>query len=211
MRAGARTGEPPSDTRTAILRAARKAFLRHGYEASLDVIADAAGVARRTVFYNFGSKERLFREIIEEMTAEADTQLVIDRARPLAEALLDYARTYVRLVLSPETLAIQRMLLSGAPNLLAHMRAVVERNYVHLIAELAKYFRERIADGEMRAVNPERAAERFLVSILGLDRVHMMLGHMPDDGDRDAYVREAVDGFMDGVHARARMNRTAKD
>jgi TetR/AcrR family transcriptional repressor of mexJK operon len=185
--------------RSAILKAAKQAFLHRGYEVSLDVIADSAGVARRTVFNNFGTKERLFREIIEAMTAEAMPLLTLDPQQAMAPALLRYAQTYVGLVVSPETLEIQRMLLAGAPNLLEQMTIVVERNYVRLIADLAKYFEGKITAGEMRPVNVAHAAERFLTSVLGMARVHLMLGIAPEDSDRELYIREAVTGFLDGV------------
>lgn len=52
--------------RERILAAAKKAFARLGYAAtSLRHIADAAGVTKPMVFYYFGSKEGLYRTLIE--------------------------------------------------------------------------------------------------------------------------------------------------
>lgn len=54
----ARTGRPPARER--ILAAAACAFGQHGYQAStLEDIAEAAGVARRTLYHHFSSKQEI--------------------------------------------------------------------------------------------------------------------------------------------------------
>jgi len=55
-------------TRHALLKAATARFLATGYDAaSLERIADEAGVARRTVYNQFASKEMLFRAVLDEL------------------------------------------------------------------------------------------------------------------------------------------------
>ncbi|MBB5936912.1 TetR/AcrR family transcriptional regulator [Streptomyces zagrosensis] len=55
-----------SAKREAILRAAVEVFLREGYaRASVDAIAEEAGVAKQTVYNHFGDKERLFLAAVE--------------------------------------------------------------------------------------------------------------------------------------------------
>lgn len=52
----------------AIMKAAAELFLRDGYSnTSMDAVALAAGVSKRTVYGHFGCKEDLFAEIIREM------------------------------------------------------------------------------------------------------------------------------------------------
>jgi AcrR family transcriptional regulator len=49
-----------------ILRAARKLFVRDGYQATtLAAVADAAGVAHRTVYVRFGTKPALLKRVID--------------------------------------------------------------------------------------------------------------------------------------------------
>src|SRR5213594_3213211 len=53
-----------------ILEAAQRHFNEHGLErASLDAIAADAGVAKMTVYSNFGSKEGLFQVVVRDRTA----------------------------------------------------------------------------------------------------------------------------------------------
>src|SRR5215213_5904806 len=71
-------------TRAAIVEAATTLFLQHGYQGtSTDDIAGLAAVSKRTVYSNFGDKERLFTEIILGITVTA-------------ERFADLAREYYR-------------------------------------------------------------------------------------------------------------------
>jgi TetR/AcrR family transcriptional regulator len=55
-------------SREAILDAAERLFAEHGYlGASLQDIGDAAGVSRGTPSYFFGSKERVYRAVLERI------------------------------------------------------------------------------------------------------------------------------------------------
>ena len=52
-------------SREAIVGAAQRLFLEHGFGAvSMDELAAAAGVARRTLYNQFASKEEIFREML---------------------------------------------------------------------------------------------------------------------------------------------------
>jgi AcrR family transcriptional regulator len=59
------------DKRRAIVDAALEVFARVGFaNANLDVIAASAGVAKPTIYNHFGDKEKLFRAVIFETSAE---------------------------------------------------------------------------------------------------------------------------------------------
>lgn len=58
---------PRDSTRNRILDAAVSVFSAKGYhQASMDEIAQQAGVAKGTLYYHFDSKEKLFAELFEE-------------------------------------------------------------------------------------------------------------------------------------------------
>jgi TetR/AcrR family transcriptional regulator, mexJK operon transcriptional repressor len=53
-----------------VLEAAEKAFLQNGFAAtSMDAIAEQAGVSKRTVYSNFGSKQELFEAVVKRRCA----------------------------------------------------------------------------------------------------------------------------------------------
>jgi len=76
-------------TRAAILRSARVAFARSGYDgAGVREIAAGAGVTAMLVNRYFGSKEKLFAEAIaESMATTSVLALEIVKANPSAEAI----------------------------------------------------------------------------------------------------------------------------
>ncbi len=60
-------GTTPRGTRQHILEAAVVLIANHGFSAtSVDEIAESAGVAKGSVYYNFGSKSELFADILSE-------------------------------------------------------------------------------------------------------------------------------------------------
>lgn len=96
----------------AIIDAARRTFLAHGYDgASMDEIALAAGVSKRTVYNRFRSKEDLFAATIEE-SCRRILPVDIDRIEKTlsTEAFTsELAHLFMRGMLHPEALALRRI------------------------------------------------------------------------------------------------------
>ncbi|MFM1990632.1 MAG: hypothetical protein RJA99_3589 [Pseudomonadota bacterium] len=82
-------------TRARILRAATQEFARHGFGGARgDRIAKRARSSERMVYYYFGSKEGLFREVLEaayDALGAAEQALVLDDKAPL-DALAHFCR-----------------------------------------------------------------------------------------------------------------------
>ncbi len=68
-----RRREQAEETRRRILAAARRLFVTHGYGgATMEAIADGAGVAVQTVYASLGSKKGILLALLDEMAADAD-------------------------------------------------------------------------------------------------------------------------------------------
>lgn len=75
----------PTRTREAILDAAERLFAEAGYEAtSLTDVGLAAGVSRGTPGYFFGSKEQLYRDVLERCLERVRAAVRSGRERALA-------------------------------------------------------------------------------------------------------------------------------
>ena len=75
--------------RQAIIRAATALFLRDGYRGtSMDQVAAAAAVSKQTVYKHFEDKEQLFRDIVLEVTANAEV-IIADLTAVLRETTVD--------------------------------------------------------------------------------------------------------------------------
>lgn len=67
--------EKSERSRRQVLDAALKLFSRHGYRAtSVRDIADAAGVSTGNVYHHFSDKETIFKTLLDELWAAADTR-----------------------------------------------------------------------------------------------------------------------------------------
>ncbi|HIY65163.1 MAG TPA: TetR/AcrR family transcriptional regulator [Candidatus Agrococcus pullicola] len=86
------------ETREKILGAAAQLAAEHGISATaVDDIAAEAGVAKGSVYYNFGSKERLYAELLGETLQRAGQRLreSLDGARP-GDAVRAVAEAFLR-------------------------------------------------------------------------------------------------------------------
>src|SRR5262249_39637226 len=102
-------GDPPPDKATVVLAAARSVFLSHGFSAATtDMIQQAAGVSKATVYSHYPTKEALFIAVID---AECERFIASIRALRLQsmrpeDALLALAQAYMEIVLSPSALSL---------------------------------------------------------------------------------------------------------
>lgn len=96
-------GQP--DKRRAIAHAARAVFGREGYSgASVDEIAAAAGVSKRTIYNHYVDKEQLFQSVILEgsaMVARTHTQIADRHLRKIIDVEEDLLAFALELANSP--------------------------------------------------------------------------------------------------------------
>jgi AcrR family transcriptional regulator len=164
--AALRQGSPAK--RAAIARAALEVFAREGYaRASVDAIAQAAGVSKRTIYDYYGDKARLFLDTIREITdAQAavfrtlldDTLGDIARPEQLEPALTSFGRAFATAVArSTERAEIMRLLIAEAPHFPALLETPVEDRPVQ--QALAARLAELGARGLLEVPDPDEAAE----------------------------------------------------
>jgi TetR/AcrR family transcriptional regulator, mexJK operon transcriptional repressor len=116
-RAG-RAGEPPVNEKArTILSAAQAVFLAHGFSAATaDMIQQAAGVSKATVYAHFASKEALFVAAIQQQTAvfmESLRQAQV-ASGDLRANLKSIGRSYLAQALAPGALALLRVVIAEA-------------------------------------------------------------------------------------------------
>jgi TetR/AcrR family transcriptional regulator len=140
--------------REVILDAALEVFSLHGFRgATLDQIAEVAGLSKPNLLYYFPSKEEVHKALL---TGLLDTWLDPLRAmsasgEPLTEIMayvrrkLDLARDYPR-----ESRLFANEILQGAPR----MREAIEGDLRRLVAEKAQVLTRWMEDGRIAAVDP---------------------------------------------------------
>jgi AcrR family transcriptional regulator len=190
-------------TRDAILTTAGRVFLAHGYEGtSMDQIAAAAGVARRTLYNQFAGKKALFdatmTRLWEQMPSGAITDAA-DRDESPAEVLYAIGRTIVGFWAPPEAVALLRLLIWESerfPELGEDFLDKGRGPARHAVQQYVAY----LADGPDFAIDdPDLAATQFIDVILGevlLARLIATQTSALDDARSDHVVREAVALFL---------------
>ncbi|XVQ08164.1 TetR/AcrR family transcriptional regulator [Spirillospora sp. CA-255316] len=89
VKGGGRRAAKARATRARMLEAARELFVAHGYGAtSLQDIADRAGVAVQTIYFTFGNKRTVLKEVLDVAVA-GDDEPVATMRRPWFTAVLD--------------------------------------------------------------------------------------------------------------------------
>ncbi|MBY0421955.1 MAG: TetR/AcrR family transcriptional regulator, partial [Parvularculaceae bacterium] len=110
-------GRPRDATKeAAIIKAAQDMFMQRGFDgASVDAIAEAAGVAKATVYARFKDKEGLLRAAIEGKCAEfLDAGLGEGGStRSPREALGDFAHRFLDLVTDPDAIAMNALMMEA--------------------------------------------------------------------------------------------------
>jgi TetR/AcrR family transcriptional regulator len=147
----------PEESRTAILQAAIREFAREGVAgARTDAIARAAKVNKALLYYYFRDKEALYVAALEEIFRERDAVLmpILHENSPPGEKILRYIGAFFDFLAShPEQRQmVQReiFLLPQRPGVLRLVKAHMQP----LFEGLLKIFREGIASGVFRPVDP---------------------------------------------------------
>lgn len=162
-------------SRALILDAATSIFLARGYTtATVDDVAVAAGVSKRTIYNLYTDKEQLFRATILRSIAVAD-QFSASLARDVcsvADPRIELPAIAARLaaaVLAGPVLPLRRLLVMESnrfPDLVAEYR---ERAPEAVMRALAELFSALAASGHLVLDDPVLAAEHFAFLVMGAD------------------------------------------
>jgi len=154
-RRGAPAGSIRQDSMARILAAAEPVFARAGFEgAAMAEIAAAAGLPKANLHYYFGTKERLYRALLEEVLATwlAEAADWIVPHRHPAEALGGYVRA--KMTLSRTRPQASRIfageLLRGAPHILEFLGGELRRQVTAMSAVIEGW----VAAGLMDPIAP---------------------------------------------------------
>jgi TetR/AcrR family transcriptional regulator, regulator of autoinduction and epiphytic fitness len=183
-----------SKKRAAILDGAIDVFIESGYElASMDKIAETAGVSKRTVYNHFGSKEHLFQAVVEDFLSQRQNlkSRPYDPGQSLEEQLLAFAQAEIFLIGTPRTVGISRFLTTVFLQDIAYARATVSKYPPHYDMFFI-WLREAERDKRIRADNPLLAARIFYALVEGAVTYPALFS----DGVDQAAIRPLLDEIV---------------
>lgn len=139
-----------------ILEAAEEVFANHGYRgASLQVIADAAGLPKSNILYYFGSKRGLYVTLLERTMTRWNALLdEVDVDDDPAEVLSVFIRTKMELArrYPRASRLFANEILHGAPHLQAYLRGELRAWVMAKAAVLQRWIEDGRMDSEVDPV-----------------------------------------------------------
>ncbi len=196
---------PPVRTlakRQAVVAAAAQVFLEHGYDsASMDAIAQVAGVSKQTVYNHFPNKETLFAEVAEAQCRRflelfAATEMAGDDPRSV---LLTIGHAMVQTVLAPQSLRLYRIMVAVAPQFAGLGRAFFDMAPRKAVRRLSAYLERETGNGRLAARDPDRAAEHFFGMLTYNIHFRALFGMLEGEDAPERIARrvlDAVDAFL---------------
>lgn len=186
-----------------ILDAARHVFLVHGFaDATSDMIQQAAGVSKATMYAHFENKEALFVAAIEAQCNEFVAELgkFESGLGRVEAALTDIGRAYLRQALSPVGLGTVRVVIAAAPRFPALARTFFvlgPRAVCDLIGRHLARAVER-GDIDLGTTGLDVAANQFFSLVRGEGQQECLLhpDSRPSQAQIENWTAAAVDTFM---------------
>jgi TetR/AcrR family transcriptional regulator, mexJK operon transcriptional repressor len=186
-----------------ILAVATELFFAEGYgAASIEAVAQRAGISKRTFYHRFPDKAALFAAVVHR---------VIQALRPpegaplyegdsLDEILQRLARLILRAALARPALALNRLMMAEAqrfPELAAI--AAREGSRAEVIGRIAALLDREARSGGLSIDRPEFAADQFLQIVVTLpQRRALGLGRPMSEAELDAWADDCVNLFLNG-------------
>lgn len=193
------------------MRTAARVFLTHGYEeSSMDQIALESGVARRTLYNQFGAKKVLFDATMAQMWDRMPLDAIIAATaavRPPEEVLYSIGRTIASFWAPPEAVAFMRLVIWESSRFPEVSESFFDNGREPARRAVTEYVQRLSGDRGFRIDDPDLAAAQFIDVILG----EVLLGRLVDsstatvvDEERcDYVVREAVALFLSRYRRRS--------
>ena len=202
MSAPATQPSASADKKTAaIVDAARQTFLARGFDAaSMDQIALAAGVSKRTVYNRFRSKEELFGAAITETCAHLLPLNIadIEASLPPAAFISALGRVFLRGILAPDALSLRRIAAFEAERTPAIGKAYMENGPKCMVDEAAPILTRLAEKGVFKIDDVREAIWQLGALITEPLYTRVLMGDAPADLNAaiDEQVARGVDAFM---------------
>jgi AcrR family transcriptional regulator len=177
---------PPDPKRQAIIRTARKAFVRDGYAATrIEPIAREAGVSTATLYALFDGKAGLFTAVIDDAAEDFARQMAGVRTieGTARQQLTSFAEAYAGFMSDPFVRSVFRLVMAERPRFQAVALRFFEKGRVEFGATLIAILVKQSKSGALGPIDkPSWAAGSlmgmlehpvFLVPLVTGDEIHV--------------------------------------
>ena len=199
-------GRPTQAEAVAIERrlreAAIEAFVDNGFEGTtMEAVAAAAGITKRTLYAKYADKQALFAAVIPKALADMPFLGVTIEVPDgdLKNSLRQMASQIIERLVDPKAVRLRRLAVLEADRIAAldpvegaDMWSTSLRSIIHLLAIHAEA-------GEIVADDLEVAADLFLAMVAGSPTMWADFGLFRSTDDLERHIARAVDLFLSGA------------
>lgn len=202
--AGRPTQEQSLQRQQALLEKALDMFLRKGYtQTTLDDIAAAMRMTKRTIYNAYGGKEALFKAAVGRAIEKNRTPLEEVRALEsdnLESTLKDVAKLRLEKLLSPDGVRLQRIVNAESYRFPELIQMVYRDSTGPTIEFLTQLLSKHAANGEIAVDQPEACAGIFLNMAVGTPARASLAGMLPHSSmSQQQHINYCVHLFLHGV------------
>jgi len=178
-------------------------FLRSGFAAtSIEAIAAAAGVSKRTLYARFPAKEAVFLAVVRRLIGDwlQGFDAAVDSAPSLETALLAAGQRMLAVALTPSALALHRLMVAEAgrfPELATALRNGGSRSGIERLCRILHVHRPSVSPFQLAFL-----AEQFQHLILAGPQARAIgLGEGLDRDAQNAWCADSVSLFLRALPA----------
>jgi AcrR family transcriptional regulator len=192
-----------------LIEVAEKLFMERGFEgASIDAVAEAAGVSKPTVYARYRDKADLFGAVLRRgiqawlapISAAAEAQAREAGQLDVETTLHDLSRQMLSIDQKPNAGALKRILVAQSQHFPELAKLAHEEGFLRSVRAVSGMLEKFAAAGQIRVEDPEMAAELFHNLVFG--RRDALYGLVTDPDRRERRRQAAVELFLNGVKAR---------
>ena len=195
-----RRGRPRDASKDeAILVAAGELFMERGFEAaSLDAVAQAAGVSKATIYSRFPDKDALFRAVLnhECNAVVMPPSFLPSPDTPVRETLITIAEQFVGLVLGDKAMSMHRIIVAECARAPRVAELFFETAVLSTKDRFAGLLRLETERGRLAVKDPDGAAWRFLGAVKAEAHMRASMCLPPMEPERlRAHIEACADEF----------------
>ncbi|MBC2650435.1 TetR/AcrR family transcriptional regulator [Novosphingobium aerophilum] len=186
-----------------LLESALDLFLTHGFErTSIDAIAAAVRMNKRTVYARFADKSALFLAAVQRAIArDVIPVAILTRldSGDVEDSLVAIGRLRIEHFLQPAALRLQRILRAESIRFPQIADWHFELSTLPFMTYVAGLLQRAMDEGRIRTVDAAQAAAAFMSLVVGGQVRPLVAGRIPSPGDIDRRIRFAVDLILHGL------------
>ncbi len=194
-------GSIDRDKQAAILEAAILVLSEQGARASLEDIAQRAGVSKQTLYNHYSAKQKLVEVLVQGHQVEVQTSLLWpDPFSPPEETLAQYARVLLSQISQPSYRRALQALVRALRDAPEQAQRLHRATLYPSIARLAQFLAVETARGRLAVDNPQAAAELFLDLVIARPQLMILKGiaQAPEMAAIERTARRAAQVFTQG-------------